>query len=183
MLISLGWFFAFGSTWTYSRVVWFALSRCSLVIFVVHKVNIIQWYNLQALLGSTKTKQASHMLQYITHLHQQWSIHNSVSKMCIQNIANSFMGFWFRACWILREIREYNRFYSTSPFVWHKDATFQEISDRIKNFRKYETVSLHKNNWSKRGKWVWKKRIMYQNSLIQNQIGNLFHNLVFSHIF
>ena len=59
-------------------------------------------------LGSTKTKQASHILQYITHLHQHtWSIHNSyVSKMCIQNIANIFVGFWIRAGWILRESRE-----------------------------------------------------------------------------
>ena len=43
-------------------------------------------------LGSTKTKQASHILQYITHLHQHtWSItptYMYVSKMCIQNIAN-----------------------------------------------------------------------------------------------
>ena len=41
-------------------------------------------------LGSTKTKQASYVLQYITHLHQHtWLIHNSyMSKMCIQNIAN-----------------------------------------------------------------------------------------------
>ena len=55
---------------------------------------------LQSMLGSTNTKQASHMLQYITHLHQHtWSIHNSyVSKMCIQNIANIFAGFLIRAC-------------------------------------------------------------------------------------
>ena len=34
-----------------------------------------------------------------THAHP-WSIHNSyVSKMCIQNIANIFAGFWIRACW------------------------------------------------------------------------------------
>ena len=47
-------------------------------------------------LGSTKTKRASHILQYITHLHQHTkSIHNSyVSKMCIQNIVNLyFCGF------------------------------------------------------------------------------------------
>ena len=35
--------FAFGSPKTYSRVVKFALSRCSLVILVLHNVNIIQW--------------------------------------------------------------------------------------------------------------------------------------------
>ena len=54
--------------------------------------------HLQAL-GSIKTKQASHILQYITHLHQHtWSIHNSyMSQMCIQNIANIFAGFWIRA--------------------------------------------------------------------------------------
>ena len=59
-------------------------------------------------LGSTKTKRASHILQNITHLHQYtWSIHISyMSKMCILNIANIFAGFWIRACWVLRQIRE-----------------------------------------------------------------------------
>ena len=51
--------------------------------------------------GQHKNKQISDRLEYITHLHQHtWSIHNSyVSKMCIQNIANIFAGFWIRACW------------------------------------------------------------------------------------
>ena len=52
--------------------------------------------------GQHKNKQISDKLEYIiTHLHQHtWSIHNSyVSKMCIQNIANIFAGFWIRACW------------------------------------------------------------------------------------
>ena len=50
--------------------------------------------------GQHKNKQISDRLEYITHLHQHtWSIHNSyVSKMCIQNIANIFAGFWIRAC-------------------------------------------------------------------------------------
>ena len=70
-------------------------------------LNIIQRY-IYKQLGSTKTKQASHILQYITHLHQHtWSIHSSSeSKMCIQNITNIVAGSWIRACWILREIRE-----------------------------------------------------------------------------
>ena len=61
----------------------------------VTKVNIIQWCTYKQL-GSTKTKQASHILQYITHLHQHtWSLHNSyMSKMCIQNIANIFASFF-----------------------------------------------------------------------------------------
>ena len=49
-----------------------------------------------------------------------------------------------------------------------------------KNFRKNETVSLDKNNWSKRGKRVWNKGNMYQNSLIKNQNGNLSHTLMLS---
>ena len=61
-------------------------------------------------LGSTKTKQASHILQYNTHLHQHtWSIHNLymyMSKMCIQNIANIFAGFLIHVCWVLREIHK-----------------------------------------------------------------------------
>ena len=43
LLFSQDYFFTFGSTKTYSRVVKFALSRSSLVIFVLYKVNIIQW--------------------------------------------------------------------------------------------------------------------------------------------
>ena len=36
-----------------------------------------------------------------------WSKHNScVSKMCIQNIANIFAGFWIRACWICAKYAE-----------------------------------------------------------------------------
>ena len=68
-----------------------------------------EWYILQVYVtGQHKNKQVSDRLEYITHLHQHtWSIHNScVSKMCIQIIANIFAGFWIRACWILREIRE-----------------------------------------------------------------------------
>ena len=70
-------------------------------------INIIQRY-IYKQMDNTKTKQAAHILQYITHFHQHtWSIHNSyMSKMCIQNIANIFAGFLIRACWILREIRE-----------------------------------------------------------------------------
>ena len=38
-----------------------------------------------------------------------WSIHNSyVSKMCIQNIANIFAGFWIRACWICAKYAKIN---------------------------------------------------------------------------
>ena len=46
---------------------------------------IIPWY-IYKQLGSIKTKQASHIFQYITHLHQHtWSIHNSyVSQMCMR---------------------------------------------------------------------------------------------------
>ena len=58
-----------------------------------------QW-SISKQLGSTKTKQASHiyMHHYITHLHlHTWSIlHNSymyMSKMCTQNVTNTFMGF------------------------------------------------------------------------------------------
>ena len=76
-------------------------------VCIAQILNIIRYIYKQ--LGSTKTKQASYnILQYITHLHQHtWLIHNSyMSKMCIQNIANIFAGFWIRACWILREICE-----------------------------------------------------------------------------
>ena len=61
-------------------------------------------------LGSTKTKQVSDRLEYITHLHQHtWSIHNSyVSRMCIQNIVNIFAGFWIRACWISAKFTKIN---------------------------------------------------------------------------
>ena len=51
-----------------------------------------------------------------------------------------------------------------------------------KNFRKNETMSLDKMIDQKGGKGL-EKRKMYQNSLIKNQRGNLFHTLVFSHIF
>ena len=70
-------------------------------------LDIIQRY-IYKQLGNTKTKQAWHILQYINDLHQHtWSIYNSyMSKLCIQNIANIFTGFWIRACWILREIHE-----------------------------------------------------------------------------
>ena len=77
--------------------------------FLYCTINIIQWmihiYKLvctvQYVTGQHKNKQISDRLEYITHLHQHtWSIHNSsVSKMCIQNIANIFAGFWIRACW------------------------------------------------------------------------------------
>ena len=49
-----------GSTKTYLWVVKFALSRCSLVFLVLHKINIIQRY-IYKHLGSTKSKQASHI--------------------------------------------------------------------------------------------------------------------------
>ena len=62
-----------------------------------------EWYiyKYMYVTGQHKNKQISDRLEYITHLHQHtWSIHNSyVSKMCIQNIANIFAGFWIRACW------------------------------------------------------------------------------------
>ena len=54
----------------YMRVVKFALSRCSLDIFVLNKYLTSYNDTLYKQLGSTKTKQASHILQYITHLHQ-----------------------------------------------------------------------------------------------------------------
>ena len=62
-----------------------------------------EWYIFTSMYvtGQHKNKQISDRLEYITHLHQHtWSIHNSyVSKMCIQNIANIFAGFWIRAYW------------------------------------------------------------------------------------
>ena len=69
------------------------------------------WHHTTIHLQATrqhKHKAGPHILQYITYLHQHtWLIHNSyMSKMCIQNIANIFAGFWIRDCWILREIRE-----------------------------------------------------------------------------
>ena len=87
--------------------------------FLIRAEQILTWYfciaqntwhhtiHLQAA-GQHKKKQSSHILRYITHLHQHtWSIHNSyLSKLCIQNIASIFAGFLIRACWILREIRE-----------------------------------------------------------------------------
>ena len=64
--------------------------------------------NIYKQLGNTKTKQAWHILQYINDFasNHTWSIYNYMSKLCIQNIANIFTGFWIRACWILREIHE-----------------------------------------------------------------------------
>ena len=44
--------------------------------FVLHKVNIIPWY-IYKQLGSIKTKQASHILQYVTHLHQHTCMVNT----------------------------------------------------------------------------------------------------------
>ena len=64
--------------------------------FCIAQILDIIWY-IYKQLGSKKTKQASHILQYITYLHQH---------SCIQNIANIFAGFWIRTCWILREIHE-----------------------------------------------------------------------------
>ena len=69
-----------------------------------------EWYIYMCILGSTKTKQVPDRLEYITHLRQHiWSIHNSyMSKMCIQNIANIFAGFWIRACWICAKYAKIN---------------------------------------------------------------------------
>ena len=49
----------------HSRVVKFTLSRYSLDIFVLHK-----YLTSYKAAGQHKTKQASHILQYVTHLHQ-----------------------------------------------------------------------------------------------------------------
>ena len=104
----------------HSRVVKFALSRCSLVIFVLHKVNIIPWY-IYKQLGSIKTKQGlTHSPVYYPILHQHtWAIHNSyMSQMCIQIIANIFAGFWIPTCWVFAlnsqkfMYREYYHVYS-----------------------------------------------------------------------
>ena len=58
-------------------------------------------------LGSTKTKQVSDRLEYITNLHQHiWLIHNSyVSKMCIPIFC---AGFWIRASWICAKYTKIN---------------------------------------------------------------------------
>ena len=60
-------------------------------------------------LGSTKTKQVSDRLEYITHLHQHiWSIHNSYVR--VQNVHTKyckyFRGFLNSRLLNLREIRE-----------------------------------------------------------------------------
>ena len=46
----------------------------------------------------------SSILPICINTHDQYT--TPVSKMYIQNIANIFVGFWIRACWILREICE-----------------------------------------------------------------------------
>ena len=56
-------------------------------------LNIIQRY-IYKQLGSTKTKQASHILQYITHLHQHtWSIHSSSE---VQNVHTKYLQIFSR---------------------------------------------------------------------------------------
>ena len=104
-----------------------------------------------------------------TQLSRVQNVHTKYRKYCC----------WFLNLCLLNLVRKlmhhiYYHVYSTSPFVWHRDATFQEISDRIKNFRKYETVSLHKNNWSIRGGKVWKKRKMCQISLFKTKMAIYF---------
>ena len=47
--------------------------------------------------------------------------------------------------------------HAISVFGMGRDATFQEISWERKNFRKNESVSLDKYDWSKRREKVWKK--------------------------
>ena len=71
--------------------------------------------------------------------------------------------------------------------VMIRDATFLEISDRKKELQeKWNSVSRKKKKIvdQKGGKRFGKKENwMYQNSIIKNQNGNLFHTLVFIHIF
>ena len=61
---------------------------------------------------------------------------------------------------------------------------FRKFQIERKNFKKNKTVSLDKNNRSKKGGKGLEKRKIYQNSVIKNRNGNLFHTfIVFSQVF
>ena len=66
--------------------------------------------------------------------------------------------------------------------LFRKFPEIRKFEIERKNFRKNETVSLDKNNWSKRGKRFGKKenvsKLPYQTPKWQ-----LFHTLVFSQVF
>ena len=96
LLILRDKFFAFGSTKTYSWVVKFALSRCSLVIFVLHKVNIIPWYiykQLGSISKQSKPHTFSSILPICINTHGQYTT-PTCTKMCIQNIGDFFFFLW-----------------------------------------------------------------------------------------
>ena len=58
--------------------------------------------------------------------------------------------------------------------LFRKFPEIRKFQIEIKNFRKNETVSLDKNNWSQRGERFGEKEYV-SNSLIKDQNGNLFH--------
>ena len=58
--------------------------------------------------------------------------------------------------------------------LFRKFPEIRKFQIEIKNFRKNETVSLDKNNWSKRGERFGEMENV-SNSLIKDQNGNLFH--------
>ena len=67
--------------------------------------------------------------------------------------------------------------------LFRKFPEIRKFQIEIKNLkRKNETVSLDKNNRSKRGKTVWKKGNVSKFPF-KNLNGNLFHTLVFSKVF
>ena len=60
--------------------------------------------------------------------------------------------------------------------LFRKLPEIRKFQIERKNFRTNETVSLDKNKLIKKGEKGLEKKKMYQNSLIKNQNGNLFHN-------
>ena len=80
-----GLIFRVSSTKTYSRVVKFALSRCSLVIVVLHKDHTMITSNWTA-----QKQSRPHTLSSIL-IHNS-NMSRSQDQVCIQNIANIFVG-------------------------------------------------------------------------------------------
>ena len=68
-----------------------------------------EWYIYMYVCNWTAQKQSRSQTDLKPIWINTWSIHNSyVSKMCIQNIANIFAGFWIRACWICAKYAKIN---------------------------------------------------------------------------
>ena len=123
---------------TYSRVVKFALSRCSLVIFVLHKVNIIQWY-IYHQFGQHKNKAGlTHFPVYLypfasTHmvntqlLHVQ-NVHTKYQKYFLRFLNSRLLSFARNSHKLMHRkyYHVYSRLHATGN-IWHTALMWQVL--------------------------------------------------------